>query len=914
MRNLMSILILMLMAPVFGIMGFISQAHAQVNPGDILVLDRHALLPGRGLFSVNQASGSRRVLSDWNNAAQDPAFPEDAVRSGILEDVAVSASGDIVILDFRTNESGTSKRDLLFRINPTNGNRTIISDFRDSAQGIIASPDSVAFDGEEILVAGEFIIGGNLHDALFHVDPKSGFRTLIVDFQGFEGILTEDSLAVDASGNVFILDVADFFQGGKFITSKLYKVDPTIAKPPFAGRILLSDFGDTTKGETGRPSGMAVDASGNLWVIASQGALPVRLVLFKIDPKTGTRVLVAGDIGISCAPSPFFGNLAVDSSGNILLAAEKVEGQDPGILFCFNPTTGVCTKVTDFANRAQGELGVRLGSAAVSPTAPMQPVDLAIANMEITQGIQNFANDVPLVQDKTTYVRVYPKVDTADRRVGARLRGFRAGAELPGSPLRPLYPLTTVHTGGAKRETLNDSFNFWIPPAWCSGLVSFQAEINSGGAIPETDTSNNIFSLTKEFIPKAPVCVVMIPVRTHGSRYTVNSPGFESIIRRFESLWPVPDVWVYSQSEPVEELQACWCIPPVEFGPYELPDDGWRIIASLFVRGLFTDDPDKCDDSNARTHYVGMVSQDTTTGSQTGYGSYVSAQAYVVMETNPDVPFYTPPAGATMAQELSHNYNTDYATLSVRWLHVDCGDPEDINFLYPYPTNQIGPVGPHTFWGFDPITKSIIAPDGARDYMSYCTPKWASDYTWRGMLDEINNRGSASIQSQRATNEQAHLSQSAEILVIVGAITPIENVASFEYVYRLLQGIISAHKLEKFQSGSHLLNVAAVYVIELVDTNGAVLFSQPFNTTGSFEDDPAEVFSLTVPFHPNTARIRITHNGQTIGALTVSRHAPQVRLLQPSGGETITDRLTIQWEASDEDNDPLLYTVQYSLI
>ena len=136
---------------------------------------------------------------------------------------------------------------------------------------------------------------------------------------------------------------------------------------------------------------------------------------------------------------------------------------------------------------------------AVAPTLPAQPVDLTISNMEITQAIQDFGNVVPLVQDKTTYVRVYPKVDIADRRVGARLRGFRDGAELPGSPLRPLYPLANVHTGGAARDKSSDSFNFWVPPAWHSGTVTFQAEINFGSAVPETDPNNNILSLHRVY-------------------------------------------------------------------------------------------------------------------------------------------------------------------------------------------------------------------------------------------------------------------------------------------------------------------------------------------------------------------------------------------------------------------------------
>jgi Bacterial Ig domain len=144
------------------------------------------------------------------------------------------------------------------------------------------------------------------------------------------------------------------------------------------------------------------------------------------------------------------------------------------------------------------------------------------------------------------------------------------------------------------------------------------------------------------------------------------------------------------------------------------------------------------------------------------------------------------------------------------------------------------------------------------------------------------------------------------------------NVATFEYAYRLPQGTMSARKLEKIQSSRHSFDGApAAYFLELADANGVVLFSQPFDTTGSFdtgpfESHPSEAFFLTVPFNPDTARIRITEHGREIGALAVSAHAPQVRLLQPIGGETITAQLIVRWEASDQDNDNLFYTVQYS--
>jgi hypothetical protein len=892
---------------IFGMLGSTASVFAQVNPGDILVVDVQKTAGDGGiLFSVNPASSSRKVISDLNNPVQDPPdLPEDAARSFILKDVAVSASGDIVILDSRSNEAGTRSTDFLFRVNPTNGNRTSISNFTDRTKGIVGTPVSIAFDGEEILVFGVFIIGEFNQFALINVDPDSGFRTLIAQFAtpAFGRLVLELSengniLAVDPAGSIFLLA----FGVGTGGASRLWKVDLGKADP-FPNLTLVSDFGNRGQGELGvAPRTMTVDASGNIWVTDSATD-----VLFRIDPTNGNRTVAVKDLKVTCAPAIHISGLTVDASGNILLTAEIVLGQNPGILFSFNPTSGVCTKVTDFAVRA-GELGDSITQVAVVPTPVTQPpVDLSIATMEVTQAIQNFANDVPLVQDKTTYVRIYPKVDIADRRVGARLRGFRGGAELPGSPLRPLYPLATVHTTGAKRENLNDSFNFWIPSAWRSGKVTFQAEINFGGAIPETDTSNNVLSLEKEFIRKAPVCVTMIPVRTHGSRYSVNSPGFWSIITRFESLWPVLKVNVFYQSSPVEELQARFGIPPIEFGPYELPEDNKKVLNALFLRRFFSQGVVCPSGSLFRT--VGMVSPDTNTG-DAGAAYPNSDVSWVLMEANPSGSHNLPPGGVTMAQEIAHNFG------GVRpWGHVDCppGVPPGINPDYPYPPDQIGPDGPDTFWGFDPITRAIIQPKIGKDFMSYCGPEWVSDYTWTNIFDEINPRR-APVRSLETANALADLNQSAEILVVSGVITPTANVASFDYGYRLPRDMISGGTLEEFQPNLDTPTGAVpIYTLELVDVSKVVLFSLPFEPRTATTGDSAEQgFFLTVPFDPKTARVRITQNGRELGALTVSAHAPQVSILQPVGGETVTDRLTVRWEASDQDNDPLLYTVQYS--
>lgn len=67
-----------------------------------------------------------------------------------------------------------------------------------------------------------------------------------------------------------------------------------------------------------------------------------------------------------------------------------------------------------------------------------------------------------------------------------------------------------------------------------------------------------------------------------------------------------------------------------------------------------------------------------------------------------------------------------------------------------------------------------------------------------------------------------------------------------------------------------------------------------------------------VPFPADTAFVRIRHGDDILAERAVSANAPQVTLLAPNGGETLTAPLDISWTSSDADGDLLTYMVQYS--
>jgi hypothetical protein len=96
--------------------------------------------------------------------------------------------------------------------------------------------------------------------------------------------------------------------------------------------------------------------------------------------------------------------------------------------------------------------------------------------MEVTQGVQSLNNDVPLVADKPTYVRLYGRKlsGPSTYSVGALLYGTTAaGVPLPGSPLRPLNGGQDFVANNADPNRLSPQggWLFQLPAEWAGNAT-----------------------------------------------------------------------------------------------------------------------------------------------------------------------------------------------------------------------------------------------------------------------------------------------------------------------------------------------------------------------------------------------------------------------------------------------------------
>gem|GEM_PF-4306082 len=152
-------------------------------------------------------------------------------------------------------------------------------------------------------------------------------------------------------------------------------------------------------------------------------------------------------------------------------------------------------------------------------------------------------------------------------------------------------------------------------------------------------------------------------------------------------------------------------------------------------------------------------------------------------------------------------------------------------------------------------------------------------------------------------------------LIICGTINKNNSVIPIEPWYQIENATIDLYP-----------NDAGNYFIVLTDEQHNILSKSGFNVSfgdliedqnGNYSYYPTNSsgFIFTLPYLSETRYIELQDSNDTIFlSKNISIHTPTVEITSPNGGEkiSINDEYIISWEASDEDDDPLIYAVSYS--
>jgi hypothetical protein len=179
--------------------------------------------------------------------------------------------------------------------------------------------------------------------------------------------------------------------------------------------------------------------------------------------------------------------------------------------------------------------------------------------------------------------------------------------------------------------------------------------------------------------------------------------------------------------------------------PWEVPIDptgeGWDQLlnAVMTMRQDEAVDPD--------VYYIGVFNPAANIREYCGHGGCVLGIAPAAGFSNPGaldtemalrsalvVGYQTDHSGGTISQELAH---------AMGRLHAPCGNPAAIDKKYPYKDAALGSTG------WDPIGKQLVSSDDHSDFMSYCSPVWVSDYTYKAIFDRMTKVSATLGQTQK---------------------------------------------------------------------------------------------------------------------------------------------------------------------
>ena len=340
-------------------------------------------------------------------------------------------------------------------------------------------------------------------------------------------------------------------------------------------------------------------------------------------------------------------------------------------------------------------------------------LNLRVGGLNLTQSIQTFGNEVPLVAGRAAFLRVLAQAsrpNTVTIPVQVRLYD---GSRLVQTFTIP-SPADSVPTGRSDAE-LSTTWNLLVPGSFIRPGLGIAADVDPENAVVETDEADNAFPATGPRLPvqvrQAPtLAITLVPVRQsanglQGDVTAANSGEYLDLARR---MYPLPG---YS----VEVHEVYTTTTPDALQPGN-ENGAWNAILGEMEALRRAEESDRS--------YYGVV--------RIGYASGMAGLGFI---GQPIAVGYDRPGDRAriIAHELGHTWGR---------LHAPCGNPPGPDLEYPHPGGTIGRIG------YD-VEAGAIKLRSMPDIMGYCGNPWISDYTYEGVMD-FRQAAAAGASSGRA--------------------------------------------------------------------------------------------------------------------------------------------------------------------
>jgi hypothetical protein len=577
---------------------------------------------------------------------------------------------------------------------------------------------------------------------------------------------------------------------------------------------------------------------------------------------------------------------------------------------------------------ATGDISLRRHYYASTPS-PGAALDLSVAHVMVVQASQKWNNSLQLAAGRETAVRAFIDLGSSNSAdlhasVGGILysRDCLPETGLSSNAAMPLAVSNWASSNTQRTAVLQDparTLNFNLPLSCTNpGTRHFTLRVPPTLVNPERSFDNNSRDFTVTFTERRPliVHVVRISLRQfflcHGFWYnSYPAPPPSAVAPAFENVSRIYPTRVYIVDGGTED----YCASPRFDNSYP---GWWYINLGLSLR--FID----FSIASAPGYYMGggvpmaygLVDGHECDGSTCWGGEtpMILDHSWVSSGLTSDP--------ITSAHEIGHARGLLHASNS----HGESGGGSYTP--WPYPHGAFSQFGPNETWGFSPYAIDASHPFGwvfapvpatpdentayVHELMSYgAAPHWLSDINWNNLFHSFRTPGGAA-DAQPAP--QAGLYTPQRYLLIGGMQ---RQDGTFEITaMRPLTDTTGTLAMQPQAATSTNITLSPLadpisYTLQLENVAGTVLANQQFKPVFKDNDKQAS-FLMYLPYPTDVAALTILTGTQVITTHLYSSQAPQVTITAPSASGVYTNSLTLTWEASDPDGDPLSYDIRYS--
>lgn len=347
-------------------------------------------------------------------------------------------------------------------------------------------------------------------------------------------------------------------------------------------------------------------------------------------------------------------------------------------------------------------------------------VGVSIESIAIYQGVKrplmaggsDVSSSTPVIAGREALVRVFLSLS-------GEYNGAPVTARLTVDNGNALETEVTPN-GNPSEGALGSTVNFNVPGDMISSGFGYRVELtqpegSGGGTFPSARYPQDGLAQIGAKATGSTLKIVLVPI-SYGADGSNRLPDtsdtqIQRYANAFYATYPVPAVDISVHA-------------PMQYnGNVAASGTGWDSLLNSIA------DFRASDGAPDDTYYYGIFSPGSSFGSYCS-GGCVAGLGFIGSPNDSytraaiGLGFSGDVASDTAIHELGHNHGRE---------HAPCGGASGVDPGYPDSSGSIGS------WGFDLVHQQLINPSDTVDMMSYCSPIWVSDYTFKGLANHLAN-------------------------------------------------------------------------------------------------------------------------------------------------------------------------------